>query len=205
MAVINIIRNINSQELDDIELMSLVIEGDLDKAGLLYEKYKKPLYAYFFKLTGGDTQSSEDLVHTVFYRLIRYRTSFSGGGSFASWLFRIAHNAGIDYNKKNKRRNDYVLEKLSVQTDIYELSDLEKNEQYDTLARAMTRLKHEEREILVLGKIDCLKYSEIAEILGTSESNVRIRIFRALNKLKIIYEKLGNSHYEKTRSERKAI
>ncbi len=40
--------------MDDIELMSLVIGGDIDKAGLLYEKYKRPLYAYFFKLTGGD-------------------------------------------------------------------------------------------------------------------------------------------------------
>jgi RNA polymerase sigma-70 factor (ECF subfamily) len=191
--------------LDDIELMSLVIDGDIDKAGLLYEKYKRRLYAYFFKLTGGDIQASEDLVHTVFYRLIRYKTSFTGKGSFASWLFRIAHNAGIDYNTQLRRSNTYKLESQLVKADLDEQNELEKNEQYATLSNAMTRLKQEEREILILGKIDCLRYRDIAEILGTTESNVKIKIFRALNRLKAIYEKLENSNYEKARSKGKII
>lgn len=185
--------------------MSLVIGGDIDKAGLLYERYKRPLYAYFFKLTGGDNQSSEDLVHTVFYRLIRYKTSFTGRGSFPSWLFRIAHNAGIDHNTQLKRSNNYKTEAHFLQTGFTEQNDLEKNEQYMTLSHAMSRLKQEEREILILGKIDCLRYREIAEILDTTESNVKIRIFRALSKLKDIYEKLENSNYEKARSKRKVI
>jgi DNA-directed RNA polymerase specialized sigma24 family protein len=54
--------------------------------------------------------------------------------------------------------------------------------------------------LLVLGKIDCLKYKEIAEILNTTESNVKIRMFRALKKLKDIYMKLENPKYEKARS-----
>jgi RNA polymerase sigma-70 factor (ECF subfamily) len=185
--------------------MSLVIGGDIDKAGLLYEKYKRPLYSYFFKLTSGDNQASEDLVHTVFYRVIRYKTSFTGKGSFASWLFRIAHNTGIDHNTQLKRSNNYKNEAHIVQTDFYELNDVEKNEQYKTLSHAMSRLMKEEREILILGKIDCLRYKEIADILNTTESNVKIRIFRALNKLKDNYEKLENSNYEKARSKRKVI
>jgi RNA polymerase sigma-70 factor (ECF subfamily) len=67
--------------------MSRVIAGEINEMGLLYEKYKKPLYAYFFKITSGNNQASEDLVHTVFYRAIRYKSSFSGG-SFINWLFK---------------------------------------------------------------------------------------------------------------------
>ena len=57
---------------------------------------------------------------------------------------------------------------------MYEHNDLEKNEQLAILQQAMCRLKPDDRELLVLGKIDCLKYKEIADILNTTESNVKI-------------------------------
>ena len=191
--------------MDDISLMAQVIAGDIGKAGLLYEKYKRPLYAYFFKLTCGDSQASEDLVHTVFYRVIRYRTSFTGEGSFAKWLFRIAHNTGIDHNRKIRRVNSYQAEVYASQSVLYENNDLEKNEQLAILHQAMCRLKPDEREVLILSKIDCLRYREIADILNMSESNVKIRIFRALRKVKDIYMKLEKTIYEKSGSSGKVI
>lgn len=173
--------------------MAYVIAGEIGKMGILYERYKMPLYAYFFKLTGGDNQASEDLVHTVFYRVIKYKTSFKRKGSFAKWLFRIAHNTGIDYNRKNKYVNSCNIEAGTTQVVMYENHDLEKEEQRAILEKAMSKLKTRERELIILGKIDCLKYKEIADILDTNESNVKIRIFRALRKLKDIYTKLENA------------
>jgi len=180
--------------------MAQVIAGELNKMSILYERYKRPLYAYFFRLTGGNNQASEDLVHTVFYRVIRYKTSFTGQGSFAKWLFRIAHNTGIDYNRKIKYANNYKIEFNTTQAAIYENNEMEKDEQCAALEKAMSRLKPNERELIVLGKIDCLKYKEIADILNTTESNVKIRIFRTLRKLKDIYTKLENIRYDKARS-----
>ena len=181
-------------------MMGHVIGGEIDKMGILYERYKLPLYAYFFKLTRGDNQASEDLVHTVFYRAIRYKTSFTGQGSFKNWLFRIAHNVGIDHHRIIRNQNGYNAEIKATQTLLYEHNDLEKNEQRATLEKAMNKLKPCERELFILGKIECLKYKEISDILGTTESNVKIRIFRALKKLKNIYTKLENTRYEKSRS-----
>jgi len=180
--------------------MALVNAGEIDKVGILYERYKRPLYAYFFKLTCGDCQASEDLVHTVFYRVIRYRTSFTGEGNFASWLFRIAHNAGIDHTRKIRRVNNYLTEVNATHPLVSENNDLEKNEQHKILQQAMGRLKPDERELLVLSKIDCLKYKEIAEILNMTESNVKTRVFRSLKKLKDIYKKLECTIYEKAKT-----
>jgi len=180
--------------------MAYVIAGEIDKIGILYEKYKRPLYAYFFKLTCGDNHANEDLVHTVFYRVIRYKNSYKGKGSFANWLFKIAHNTGVDHNRKIKHINDFKTEVHASQPALYEQNDLEKDEQRLILEQAMNKLKPDERELIVLGKIDCLKYKEIADILNTTESNVKIRIFRALRKLKDIYTKIENTKYEKTRS-----
>jgi RNA polymerase sigma-70 factor (ECF subfamily) len=61
----------------------------------------------------------------------------------------------------------------------------------------MKKLEHEEREIIVLGKIECLRYKEIADILGITEGNVKIRMFRAIRKLKDIFLKIENVRYEK--------
>jgi RNA polymerase sigma-70 factor (ECF subfamily) len=185
--------------------MSHVIAGEIDKMGILYERYKRPLYAYFYKLTRGDIQASEDLVQTVFYRVIRYKTGFTGQGSFKNWLFRIAHNTGIDHNRRNKHISRYINEVHTTQTGEYENNDLEKNEQHATLEKAIGKLKPDERELIILGKIDCLRYKEIAVILNTSESNVKIRIYRALKKLRDIYVKLDSTRYEKARSEGKVF
>jgi RNA polymerase sigma-70 factor (ECF subfamily) len=179
--------------------MACVIAGEIDKMGLLYERYKRPLYAYFFKLTRGDNQASEDLVHTVFYRAIKYKTSFTGQGSFVKWLFRIAHNSGIDYFRKINHANIYKIAVKTTLVEIYENHDLEKDEQQVTLEKAISKLKPDERELILLGKVDCLKYKEIADILNTTESNVKIRIFRIMRKLKDIYAKLEKTGYEKAR------
>lgn len=180
--------------------MSAVIAGEIGKMDILYEKYKRPLYAYFFTLTGGDKQSSEDLVHTVFYRIIKYRSSFGDQGSFVNWIFRIAHNAGIDHNRKIKHLNNYKNEILASQTGHYEQNEMEKDEKYLLLEYAMARLDKDERELLILGKIDCLRYKEIADILSITENNVKIRILRAVRKLRDIYAKFENTRYEKARS-----
>jgi RNA polymerase sigma factor (sigma-70 family) len=169
--------------------MSHVIAGEIDEMGLLYEKYKKPLYAYFFKITSGDNQTSEDLVHTVFYRAIKYKSSFSGG-SFVNWLFKIAHNASVDHKKKLKSINNYQAEMMQGNPVQYDDYDPDKKEQLAMLEIALGKLSHEEKELVILGKIESLKYRDIAEITRISEGNVKIRMFRAIKKLKDIFMKI---------------
>ena len=176
--------------MDDKILMTEAIAGDLDKFGILYERYKLPLYSYFYKLTGGQGQSSEDLVHNVFYRVLKYRDQYKGEGSFAGWLFTIAHNVGIDFHRNEKREVFQHIEIKDVHSWTDESHDLEKEERSGLLLKALSKLKTGEREILVLSKQDCLKYKEIAEILNCNENTVKIKIFRALKKLKDIYLKL---------------
>jgi RNA polymerase sigma factor (sigma-70 family) len=170
--------------------MTEAIAGDLDKLGILYERYRLPLYSYFYKLTGGQCQSSEDLVHNVFYRVLKYRNQYKGEGSFAGWLFTIAHNVGIDFHRNEKREVFQHVEIKDVHSRTDENQDLEKEERSGLLMKALSKLRTEEREILILSKQDCLKYKEIADILKCNENAVKIKIFRALRNLKDIYLKL---------------
>jgi RNA polymerase sigma factor (sigma-70 family) len=172
--------------------MTEALAGDLDKFGILYERYKLPLYAYFYKLTGGREQSSEDLVHNVFYRVLKYRDQYKGEGSFAGWLFTIAHNVGIDFHRNEKRQVYQHVEVKDTHSWTEESHHLEKEERSGLLLKALSMLNTEEREILILSKQDCLKYKEIADILRCKENAVKIKIFRALKKLKEIYLRLEN-------------
>ena len=75
--------------------------------------------------------------------------------------------------------------KTSDEIDI-EKEIIEK-EEVQILNKAMDRLPYEKREILFLSKYQSLKYKEIADIMGCSEGNVKVRVYRALCELKEIY------------------
>ena len=79
----------------------MVQAGDLEKIGLLFERYKQILFAYFYRNTN-HIHTSEDLVQNVFLRIIKYRQRFKGYGKFTTWMYHIARNVYLDYDKKNK-------------------------------------------------------------------------------------------------------
>ncbi|MDT8401400.1 MAG: hypothetical protein RQ743_06875 [Bacteroidales bacterium] len=54
--------------MDENTIMMEVVDGNIDRFGILYERYKTPVYGYFYKLTSGDSQASEDLPHNVFLK-----------------------------------------------------------------------------------------------------------------------------------------
>jgi RNA polymerase sigma-70 factor (ECF subfamily) len=72
------------QATTDSEIMKMVQRGDVNKLGLLYEKYHKDLYQYFYRLTR-QREKSEDLVHNVFIKVMKYSKNFKGQGQHWKW------------------------------------------------------------------------------------------------------------------------
>lgn len=169
----------------DKTLMMKVKNGDLDKLGLLFERYHRGLYAYFFRMCK-DQQTSEDLVQSVFERLLKYRHSYSGDGRFSTWLFSIARNQFIDHHRIAKRNG------ISVQIDEtrFEMPEItdetfhQKTKKKDILEMALNELPAEKREVIILSRFEGLKYKEIAEILETTEGAIKVKMYRAMKELK---------------------
>lgn len=177
--------------------MTKVTEGELDKLGLLFERYYRRLFAFFYRLTG-KTELSQDMVQMVFERILKYRHTFKGDGQFITWLFHLARNIYADEYKKSKKMGEKEdLVKWEEQlTDNHEAdSDFQKREELALLEKALQKLSPEKREILVLSKYEELKYSEIAQILKCTEENVKVRVHRAMKELKEVYLKATNSIY----------
>ena len=89
--------------ISDNHLMTHVKKGDLQKMNLLFHRYHKRLYGFFWH-NNLDQTICEDLVQTVFYRMIRYRESFDESLTFRTWMFALAKNALADEVKKTKHR-----------------------------------------------------------------------------------------------------
>jgi RNA polymerase sigma-70 factor (ECF subfamily) len=179
------------EAITDNALMLKVKEGDLDKLGLLFERYKKPLYGFFYGLNR-DGELCEDLVQNVFLRILKYRYLFRGEGDFKTWLFHIARNVSHDHYRKNKHNAKDSLENWQERLGTTEnrATEMQQNEELHLLAEAMDRLPADKREILLLSTFQDKKYKEIGEILGCSEGAVKVKVFRALQDLKEVYRKL---------------
>ncbi len=178
----------------DNALMLKVKSGDLDKMGLLFERYHRVLFCFLYRMTK-QRESSEDMVQNVFFRMLKYRHSFTGNGEFRTWMYHIARNVLHDHFKKDKNTvPDYRIEDLEekMAAGFFTDSEIEKKQDLKTLELALQNLSLENRELLILCRYQELKYHEIALILDISEAAVKVRVHRALNQLKASYLKIAN-------------
>ena len=180
--------------LTDNAIMLRVKAGDVDRMGLLFERYHRPLYGFLFHMTWR-REASEDMVQQVFYKMLKYRHTFTGEGEFATWMYQVARNLLKDEAKKQQRTSyHHSLDAFSERPggEATPGERLESKEAKAGLHQAIKRLTEEHREVLVLHKFQELKSREIAEILDMTEGAVRVRICRAMQELKNIYHQVKN-------------
>lgn len=176
----------------DNALMLKVKDGDLDKLGLLFERYNQRLYRFFYRMTHRK-DVSEDLVQNVFERILKYRKSYTNGGSFSTWIFQIARNLQIDHyrgSKNKKEIDDYVNWDQLRGDDLQSEEPNPNDNELKLLQKALDQLDDIKKQTLVLSRFEGFKYKEIAEIMNCTESAVKVRIFRALNELEVHIKEL---------------
>lgn len=169
--------------------MKKVKAGDLDKMGLLYERHKKRLFGFFYNMNRNPSVS-EDLVQNVFIRMIKYKHTFTGEGSFMAWMFTTARNVNHDhFNKIKKSYDERELSSVEykIESDMKTDMTIAENENEILLQRALNQLDSEKREVLVLSKLKEIKFSEVGEIMGCSEGAAKVKAHRALKELRSVF------------------
>jgi RNA polymerase sigma-70 factor (ECF subfamily) len=163
--------------------MQEVSEGNLDAMTLLFERYHTWIYNFLFQMIR-DTAVCEDLTQNVFYKAIRYRGSYKGG-KFASWIFSIARNLSADYFENLKKQRE-VLNLESV-VSIAAESCVETNEEVQKLYVVLDKLPIADKELVVMNRLQGMKYREIAVVLDSTEIAVKTKMHRILKKLRTLY------------------
>jgi len=172
---------------NDEQVMMDVANGDLKQLSVLFERYHKRLYNFFYKMNYNQALS-EDLTQNVFERIIKYKKSFDGSNAFIPWMFRIARNVNADHFKNIKLK---ISDNVEVHTlDHHEEMIDDLDSQKTILKKAMSRLSDDYREVLLMTRFQGLRYIEVADVLQCSESNVKIRVHRAIKALRKEYLKI---------------
>ena len=171
--------------------MAEVSGGQVARLAVLFERHHRGLFRYFVSMNG-NRETAEDLVQDVFFRMLRYRTSYDPAQSFTAWMYQIARNAGVDQVRKRKaevvdietftdRRAELVSSAPGPEESASRGQDLA------LLRRALDRLPEDKREILVLSRFQGMKYEDIAEVLECEVGTVKVRVYRAIRALEQIY------------------
>jgi RNA polymerase sigma factor (sigma-70 family) len=173
--------------MTDELIMEAVKRGELQQATLLFERYNKRIFNFLARMTM-DRDLAEDLTQNVFLRIIKYRTSYREGNKFQSWIYQVARNVFSDHYQAHKNKfSDFVdVEKISDHMADREESD-EQDEKEKILHRSMAKLTDEQRELLVLTRFQQMKYEEVAAIMDTTVANIKVKVHRAILKLREYY------------------
>jgi RNA polymerase sigma-70 factor (ECF subfamily) len=157
----------------------------------LYEKYFKRIFLFTYHRVE-DRDIAADVTSQIFLKAMQRIHQFKFRGMpFSSWLYRIAINECTDYFRKSKRSKVVYVDDVSFNHLFDELfpedpqSELEKK-----LQLVLQHLKPNELQIIELRYFEDMPFKMVAEILGISEVNAKVRTYRTLDKMKRIFLKL---------------
>ena len=170
--------------MDESRLVCLAQQGDHEKFTRLYDAYVERIYRYvYFRVD--DDSLAEDITSQVFLKVWEKLDTYKAGQSpFMAWIYRIAHNAVIDYYRTKKtviplRSASAVELSHSDETD----EKLDSQIQSQKLREALRELTKDQQQVLILKFVSGFSTTEIAKQLRKREGAIRALQMRALQGL----------------------
>lgn len=183
----------------DSALAERARRGDQEAFSVLVEENQGKVYNLALRLTGS-AEDAADVAQEAFLNAWRGLPSFQGGCAFSTWLYRLTHNAAIDFLRRRSRQQG---SDLSLDGDERGLDNLipdpaptpqqqvERQELQAALSEGLAKLSPEYRQALSL-RLAGLSYAEIAQTLDVEEGTVKSRIARARLNLRNFLRETGN-------------
>ncbi len=163
------------------------LAGDAGDFNILYERYRKPLYAYLNRMMPGKHAVIDDVFQQTWIKVVRKLPKYKCQQKFLAWIIRIAHNLAVDQFRRNKRQDDSVPveerreELLSDSAEPWR--SLDREEMARILKWALDQLNPELKEVFLLRQEE-LSFKEIAAVQGCSINTVLGRMQYALRNLR---------------------
>ena len=170
---------------DDAALMLRYKDGDIAAFETLYKRHNDSLYRYLLRLSR-NAATAEDLYQEVWSKIIKTRERYRPTAKFTTFLYRVAHNAFVDYVRRNKRYAGSAEVPIDAIEDAAEsLDDIaEKSLAREKMMYALQSLPDEQRDTFLLHEEAGLTLDEIAHVTGSNRETAKSRLRYATNKLR---------------------
>jgi RNA polymerase sigma-70 factor (ECF subfamily) len=187
--------------LTDAELVATARAGREEAYRELVHRFERPVYTLIARMVG-DPATAEDLAQEVFVKAFRRLDSYDPERKLSSWLFKIAHNATIDFLRKGEPEtvpleagDDEGGGLAAVLSDAAAESPnarAERRELARALESAIAGLRPEYRELVIMFYCQGISYPEMCEITGLPVGTVKTNLHRAR---KALAERMGALGY----------
>ena len=176
----------------DAELMLRVKEGDGTSFGVLLEKHRASLIHFVYRLVQ-EQAVAEELAQEVFLRVYRSRSSYAPTAKFKTWLFRIATHLALNWLRDERHaRGQERLDDGPADLPARQISDRRPSVEQEMvhevkreeIRRAVAALPEKQRAAVLMHKYEEMEYTQIAKVLGCSDSAVKSLLFRAYEALR---------------------
>ena len=171
-------------EPTDERLIQSTLAGDDEAFAELVRRHKHKVFGIAARFARNDAELN-DLCQEIFVKAYQNLKGFRGEAPFEHWVSRIAVRSCYDFLRATRRDRENVAFdgiEIGVQPD----GNVEHAR--ELLRWAMTKLSADERLVITLLELEDRSVRETAELTGWSESNVKVRAFRARQALKKILE-----------------
>ncbi len=169
---------------DDSALVARFLRGDGAAFDALFVKYQDYVYNILFGIVGSQ-EEARDLTQDVFLQVYRSLPKFRYGARFATWLYRVAANRGVDAARGSRKwrflpiLDEPAFALLPAENDLQPEAVFERKMERETVLRVLMLCPVSHREALVLRYFQDLTVEEIAEVLGCSVAAAKVRLHRA--------------------------
>jgi RNA polymerase sigma-70 factor (ECF subfamily) len=173
--------------LVEFELIQKAQKGDSAAFNGIVAAYRRRILGTISRLIGRP-EDVEDVAQEVFMRLYFSLAQLRTPEVFEPWLYRLTVNACYDYLRKSKRRLESRMADLSEQQVMMadaaagsraQSDDFEKRRVRDTVSGLLASVSEEDRILLTMKEVEGLSLKELEKIYGVNENALKVRLFRA--------------------------
>jgi RNA polymerase sigma-70 factor (ECF subfamily) len=182
----------NEERPDNVRaatLLARIRAGDVDALGHLFVEYGEPLYRLAYRVLSS-ASDAEDVVQDVFAALPTALLQYKECGCAIGWLRRVTVRASLTRRRAGRRADDLTARYSREVAVTYETnqtaSRLEPFPLHVALEEALRSLPNTLRLVFLLRETEGYSHREIADALGISEANSKVRLNRAAKKLQYL-------------------
>ena len=165
------------------------VHGSEDQFLCWYKEYADAIFRHCaFRLSS--REKAKDVTQEVFIRLWNYVREGKDVRNIKSLLYKIANNLIIDeYRRKETYSLDRLQEESGFDIGFDDRERIESEDELRNLRKVIDTIPEQYREAFIMRHIDGLSIKEISKITGDSENIISVRVHRAIEKIKKLYEK----------------
>ena len=154
----------------------------MDSMSAVYQRHAQTVYKFLLSLCH-DPDLAEELTQETFYQAVRSIDRFDGGCKVSVWLCQIAKHLWYQHLRKANRETELPEESELPLVPSAEEETMDRSGQLDLLRR-VHQLPEPGREVVYLRAFGGLSFREIGDVLGKTETWVRVTFYRGKERLK---------------------